>query len=203
MQQKRGPRRSWAHLIPHRVRRAPQHLPHHPVQGAEGADPELLKNVGLSSFPTNGPSLLQHLISTVDRYKGDENDFIILSLVRVRPGNRFVALQNRFVVAMSRARIGFVMIGARRLSRALHTGTARFLIRGPPTRSGSPCPSAAPATAPPPGLFKPPTTSPPPRTGQNNVASRARSSCSVGTHAVWPATHRPKTYTSQSVMSWS
>uniref|UniRef100_A0A0G4I729 Uncharacterized protein n=1 Tax=Chromera velia CCMP2878 TaxID=1169474 RepID=A0A0G4I729_9ALVE len=50
-------------------------------------------------------------VSTVDRYQGDENDVIILSLVRVRPGNRFVALPNRFIVACSRARIGFFIVG--------------------------------------------------------------------------------------------
>lgn len=51
--------------------------------------------------------------STVDRYQGDENDIVILSLVRVRPGNRFVALLNRFIVATSRARLGFYVVGSR------------------------------------------------------------------------------------------
>jgi hypothetical protein len=51
-------------------------------------------------------------VSTVDRYQGDENDIIILSLVRCTPGNRFVGLQNRFVVAVSRARLGFFVVGA-------------------------------------------------------------------------------------------
>ncbi len=46
------------------------------------------------------------------RYQGDENDIVILSLVRVNPGNRFVGLQNRFVVAVSRARLGFFVIGS-------------------------------------------------------------------------------------------
>lgn len=50
-------------------------------------------------------------VSTVDRYQGDENDVIILSLVRTYPGNRFVALLNRFIVAVSRARLGFYIIG--------------------------------------------------------------------------------------------
>lgn len=50
-------------------------------------------------------------ISTVDRYQGDENDIIILSLVSTRPGNRFVALRNRFIVSASRARLGFYIIG--------------------------------------------------------------------------------------------
>jgi helicase required for RNAi-mediated heterochromatin assembly 1 len=51
-------------------------------------------------------------VSTVDRYQGDENDIVILSLVRTRPGNRFVALLNRFIVAVSRARLGFYIVGA-------------------------------------------------------------------------------------------
>ncbi len=46
-------------------------------------------------------------VSTVDRYQGDENDIVILSLVRCSPGNRFVGLHNRFVVGVSRARLGF------------------------------------------------------------------------------------------------
>jgi len=46
-------------------------------------------------------------VSTVDRYQGDENDIVILSLVRCNPGNRFVGLHNRFVVGVSRARLGF------------------------------------------------------------------------------------------------
>eukprot|EP00951_Prasinocladus_malaysianus_P046267 scaffold634071_cov56-Prasinocladus_malaysianus.AAC.1 len=52
------------------------------------------------------------MVSTVDRYQGDENDIVILSLVRTRPGNRFVALRNRFIVAASRARLAFYMIGS-------------------------------------------------------------------------------------------
>ena len=51
------------------------------------------------------------VVSTVDRYQGDENDIVILSLVRTKPGNRFLALHNRFIVATSRARIGFYIIG--------------------------------------------------------------------------------------------
>ncbi len=52
------------------------------------------------------------VVSTVDRYQGDENDIVILSLVSTRPGNRFVALRNRFIVATSRARMGFYILGA-------------------------------------------------------------------------------------------
>lgn len=59
--------------------------------------------------PVRGTTLV---VSTVDRYQGDENDIVILSLVRCNPGNRFVGLQNRFVVAVSRARLGFFVIGS-------------------------------------------------------------------------------------------
>eukprot|EP00597_Dinobryon_sp_UTEXLB2267_P013697 CAMPEP_0170108520 /NCGR_PEP_ID=MMETSP0020_2-20130122/6618_1 /TAXON_ID=98059 /ORGANISM="Dinobryon sp., Strain UTEXLB2267" /LENGTH=3294 /DNA_ID=CAMNT_0010333253 /DNA_START=40 /DNA_END=9925 /DNA_ORIENTATION=+ len=51
-------------------------------------------------------------VSTVDRYQGDENDIVILSLVKTQPGNRFVALKNRFIVAVSRARLGFYVVGS-------------------------------------------------------------------------------------------
>lgn len=54
------------------------------------------------------------LASTVDRYQGDENDIVILSLVRVNPGNRFIGLVNRFIVGTSRARLGFFILGSKR-----------------------------------------------------------------------------------------
>ena len=37
-------------------------------------------------------------VSTVDRYQGDENDVVILSLVKTSPGNRFIGLANRLVI---------------------------------------------------------------------------------------------------------
>jgi hypothetical protein len=51
-------------------------------------------------------------VSTVDRYQGDENDIVILSLVRAKTGNKFIALKNRFIVALSRARLGCYIIGS-------------------------------------------------------------------------------------------
>jgi hypothetical protein len=51
-------------------------------------------------------------VSTVDRFQGDENDIVILSMVRVKPGNAFVSLANRFIVAASRARLGFYIVGS-------------------------------------------------------------------------------------------
>lgn len=55
-------------------------------------------------------------VHTVDSYQGEENDIIILSLVRSNGGNRppqagFVADQNRGVVSISRARRGFYIFG--------------------------------------------------------------------------------------------
>ena len=66
-------------------------------------------------------------VSTVDRFQGDENDIVILSLVCTKPGNRFVALRNRFIVAASRARIGCYIIGA---SAAVANGAKG--AKGPP-----------------------------------------------------------------------
>lgn len=51
------------------------------------------------------------VVSTVDRYQGDEKDTVTLSLVCTRPGNRLVALRSRFIVATSRARIRFYILG--------------------------------------------------------------------------------------------
>ena len=63
------------------------------------------------------------IVSTVDRYQGDENDIVILSLVCTRPGNRFIALRNRFIVASSRARLGFIIIGCTdALTKSAHGG---------------------------------------------------------------------------------
>lgn len=52
-------------------------------------------------------------VSTVDTFQGDENDVILLSLVRCRPGNRFIELLNRFIVAVSRARLGLYVVGSK------------------------------------------------------------------------------------------
>ena len=52
------------------------------------------------------------IVSTVDRFQGDENDIVILSMVRTVPGNRFILLANRFIVALSRARLGSFVVGS-------------------------------------------------------------------------------------------
>lgn len=67
----------------------------------------------IEAFSANHkPSNDTVIISTVDQYQGDENDIIILSMVRTKPGNRFVNLINRFIVSFSRARLGFYIIGS-------------------------------------------------------------------------------------------
>ena len=48
---------------------------------------------------------------TVDRFQGDENDIIIISLVRTEKLTSFIRLENRMCVACSRARFGFIMVG--------------------------------------------------------------------------------------------
>ncbi len=52
-------------------------------------------------------------ITTVDNYQGEENDIILLSLVRsnVRDEIGFLKVSNRVCVALSRARCGMYLFG--------------------------------------------------------------------------------------------
>ncbi|KAK3090292.1 hypothetical protein FSP39_010681 [Pinctada imbricata] len=52
-------------------------------------------------------------ITAVDNYQGEENDIILLSLVRSNKLNNigFLKIENRICVALSRARMGFYIIG--------------------------------------------------------------------------------------------
>ena len=52
-------------------------------------------------------------LCTVDNFQGEENDIILLSLVRSNEENKigFLGISNRVCVALSRARIGFYCIG--------------------------------------------------------------------------------------------
>ncbi|KAI1071517.1 hypothetical protein LB507_004894 [Fusarium sp. FIESC RH6] len=62
-------------------------------------------------------------VKTVDGFQGEENDIIILSIVRsARPG--FVQNQNRAVVALSRAKCGLFIFG--NASNLLHGGTESY-----------------------------------------------------------------------------
>jgi len=51
-------------------------------------------------------------VSTVDRYQGDENDVIILSTVRTQKLTDFLKLENRMIVACSRARHALVILAS-------------------------------------------------------------------------------------------
>jgi hypothetical protein len=50
-------------------------------------------------------------VSTVDRFQGDENDVIVLSLVRTANLTAFLRLRNRMIVSCSRARFALTIIG--------------------------------------------------------------------------------------------
>lgn len=82
-----------------------------PYKGQKTAILSALRKAKVSMYQSDysAPAVF---VSTVDRYQGDENDIVILSLVKTEPGNRFVALLNRWIVAMSRARLGFYIIGS-------------------------------------------------------------------------------------------
>ena len=51
-------------------------------------------------------------LSTVDRFQGDEEDVIIISLVvDSESKTNFVKIQNRMIVLLSRARLGMYILG--------------------------------------------------------------------------------------------
>lgn len=52
-------------------------------------------------------------ITVVDNYQGEENDIVLLSLVRSNSEDRlgFLSTQNRILVSLSRARIGLFVFG--------------------------------------------------------------------------------------------
>lgn len=56
---------------------------------------------------------MEILVKTVDDYQGEENDYVILSLVRSNQEGKigFVADENRICVAISRARLGLFIFG--------------------------------------------------------------------------------------------
>lgn len=57
---------------------------------------------------------LPHCISTVDKYQGQQNDYVLLSLVRTRFIGHLRDIR-RLVVAMSRARLGLYILGRQQL----------------------------------------------------------------------------------------
>lgn len=64
-----------------------------------------------------GPRTAEVRVSTVDRFQGDENDVVILSLVRTARLTEFLRLRNRMIVSCSRARFAMVMMGNEELLR--------------------------------------------------------------------------------------
>lgn len=52
-------------------------------------------------------------VIVVDKYQGEENDIILLSLVRSNAERKigFLSIENRVCVALSRAKIGLYIIG--------------------------------------------------------------------------------------------
>lgn len=61
----------------------------------------------------NGEKVKEVRVYTVDNYQGEENDIILLSLVRSNDKEKigFLSIENRICVAFSRARLGFYCIG--------------------------------------------------------------------------------------------
>ncbi|KAI9223913.1 hypothetical protein BC828DRAFT_374759 [Blastocladiella britannica] len=57
-------------------------------------------------------------VATVDRYQGQQNDFVLLSLVRTRSAGH-LADERRLVVAMSRARLGLYVFGRQAVFTAI------------------------------------------------------------------------------------
>ena len=59
------------------------------------------------------PALVKVKITSIDNYQGEENDIVLLSLVRSNAFNTigFLAQSNRVCVALSRAKMGFYVIG--------------------------------------------------------------------------------------------
>ena len=80
-------------------------------------------------------------VATVDSYQGEENEIILLSLVRSHSGNSgigFLDIANRVCVALSRARRGFYIFGNDRLLRAASPLWKSIIkiLEGSPTRLG-------------------------------------------------------------------
>ena len=58
-------------------------------------------------------SIEEVIVKSVDNYQGEENDIIILSLVRSNKEGKlgFTAIDNRICVALSRVRLGLYVFG--------------------------------------------------------------------------------------------
>lgn len=66
------------------------------------------------THPTHPPHTPATQVTTVDKYQGQQNDYVLLSLVRTRHVGHLRDVR-RLVVAMSRARLGLYVFGRREL----------------------------------------------------------------------------------------
>ncbi|SPO07287.1 uncharacterized protein DNG_09981 [Cephalotrichum gorgonifer] len=117
-------------------------------QGQRGV---ILRELSKDAVLNNLSPLRRYNVCTVDGYQGEENDVVILSLVR-SPRNTapynvgFLDNQNRVVVALSRARRGFYIFGNYR--NLVHSAKSKA-VWGPPTlvlRDQDRCHSRLPLT---------------------------------------------------------
>jgi len=74
-------------------------------------------------------------ITTVDKFQGQQNDYIILSLVRTKAVGHLRDIR-RLVVAMSRARLGLYIFARISLFKNCFELTPAFHQVGSTTRSG-------------------------------------------------------------------
>jgi len=74
------------------------------------------------------------IVSTVDKYQGQQNDYVILSLVRTRLVGHLRDIR-RLVVAMSRGRLGLYILGRKQLfSRCLELAPVFNILNKRPAR---------------------------------------------------------------------
>lgn len=73
---------------------------------------DLIKAGLMKKFSSDPKSDDSCVLSTVDRFQGDESDIVLVSLVTdSKSKTPFVKLQNRMVVLLSRARIAMYIVG--------------------------------------------------------------------------------------------
>jgi intron-binding protein aquarius len=74
------------------------------------------------------------IVSTVDKYQGQQNDYVILSLVRTKLIGHLRDIR-RLVVAMSRGRLGLYILGRKQLfSRCLELAPVFKILNKRPNR---------------------------------------------------------------------
>ncbi|KIV91298.1 hypothetical protein PV10_05849 [Exophiala mesophila] len=85
-----------------------------------------------------GGQAVYHNVKTVDSYQGEENDIVLLSLVRSNPEGKigFLANINRVTVALSRAKYGFYLFGDASILTGGSTlwASVAKMMAGPPPR---------------------------------------------------------------------